>query len=56
MFTNRIRQAMAATLQGLPLSATVTSFAPPKIDFDMEQMTGGRFIAEEMANHESIPW
>lgn len=49
MFTNRIRQAMAATLQGLPLSATVTSFAPPKIDFDMELMTGGRFIAEEMA-------
>ncbi|MDP9031192.1 MAG: phage tail protein, partial [Pseudomonadota bacterium] len=33
MFTNRIRQAMAATLQGLPLSATVEEFTPPVIDF-----------------------
>ncbi|ALI02634.1 phage tail protein [Pseudomonas sp. FW306-02-F02-AA] len=49
MFTNRVRQAIAATLQGLPLSATVEDFTPPKIDFDMEPMTGGRFIAEEMA-------
>jgi phage tail tube protein FII len=49
MFTNRVRQAIAATLQGLPLSATVDSFTPPKIEFDMEPMTGGRFIAEEMA-------
>lgn len=49
MFTNRVRQAIAATLQGLPLSATVESFAPPKIDFVMETMTGGRFIGEAMA-------
>jgi phage tail tube protein FII len=49
MFTNRVRQAIAATLQGLPLSATVDSFTPPKIEFEMEAMTGGRFIAEEMA-------
>ncbi|NWC92388.1 MULTISPECIES: phage major tail tube protein [unclassified Pseudomonas] len=49
MFTNRVRQAIAATLQGLPLSATVEEFTPPKIEFDMELMTGGRFIVEEMA-------
>lgn len=49
MFTNRVRQAIAATLQGLPLSATVEEFSPPKIEFDMEAMVGGRFIAEEMA-------
>jgi P2 family phage contractile tail tube protein len=49
MFTNRVRQAIAATLQGLPLSATVEEFTPPKIDFEMENMTGGRFIGEEMA-------
>ena len=49
MFTNRVRQAIAATLQGLPLSATVEEFTPPKIEFDMESMSGGRFIAEEMA-------
>ncbi|MDB6446135.1 hypothetical protein SAMN03159507_04525 [Pseudomonas sp. NFACC32-1] len=49
MFTNRVRQAIAATLQGLPLSATVEEFTPPKIEFEMESMTGGRFIAEEMA-------
>ncbi|MBT2371988.1 phage major tail tube protein [Pseudomonas fluorescens] len=49
MFTNRVRQAIAATLQGLPLSATVEEFTPPKIEFDMEPMTGGRFIGEEMA-------
>ncbi len=49
MFTNRNRQAIAATLQGLPLSATVEEFTPPKIEFDMEEMRGGRFIVEEMA-------
>ncbi|WP_417693672.1 phage major tail tube protein [Pseudomonas sp.] len=49
MFTNRVRQAIAATLQGLPLSATVEEFTPPKIEFDMEAMVGGRFIGEEMA-------
>ncbi|MFP3335711.1 phage tail protein, partial [Pseudomonas sp. SIMBA_064] len=54
MFTNRVRQAIAATLQGLPLSATVNSFTPPKIDFDMEPMTGGRFIAEEMAKSAKV--
>ncbi|SKA85921.1 hypothetical protein SAMN05421862_104103 [Pseudomonas extremaustralis] len=54
MFTNRIRQAIAATLQGLPLSATVNSFTPPKIDFDMESMTGGRFIGEEMAKSAKV--
>jgi len=48
MFTNRVRQAIAATLQGLPLSATVESFIPPKIDFVMETLTGGRFIPESM--------
>ena len=49
MFTNRVRQAIAATLQGLPLSATVEEFTPPKIDFEMENMVGGRVIGEEMA-------
>lgn len=49
MFTNRVRQAIAATLQGLPLSATVEDFTPPKIEFDMEEMRGGRFITEHMA-------
>ncbi|MDR6945624.1 P2 family phage contractile tail tube protein [Pseudomonas sp. 2957] len=49
MFTNRVRQAIAATLQGLPLSATVEEFTPPKIEFDMEEMRGGRFMVEEMA-------
>ena len=48
MFTNRNRQAIAATLQGLPLSATVEEFTPPKIEFDVEEMRGGRFIVEEM--------
>ncbi|KAF2393083.1 MULTISPECIES: phage major tail tube protein [Pseudomonas] len=54
MFTNRVRQAMAATLQGLPLSATVESFEPPKIDFAMETMTGGRFIGEDMAKSATV--
>lgn len=49
MFTNRVRQAIAATLQGLPLSATVDDFTPPKIEFEMEEMRGGRFITEQMA-------
>ena len=35
MFTNRVRQAIAATLQGLPLSATVEEFTPPKLLLDM---------------------
>jgi P2 family phage contractile tail tube protein len=48
MFTNRVRQAIAATLQGLPLSATVEQFTPPKIEFEVDPMTGGRFIVEEM--------
>lgn len=49
MFTNRVRQAMTATLQGLPLMATIDDFDPPPIEFDVEEMKGGRFIAEEMA-------
>lgn len=48
MFTNRVRQAIAATLQGLPLSTTVESFIPPKVDFIMEPMASGRFIPEDM--------
>ncbi|AZF04029.1 MULTISPECIES: phage major tail tube protein [unclassified Pseudomonas] len=54
MFTNRVRQAIAATLQGLPLSATVDSFTPPKIEFEMDAMTGGRFIAEEVAKSAKV--
>ncbi|MDO8712088.1 MAG: phage major tail tube protein [Pseudomonas sp.] len=54
MFTNRVRQAIAATLQGLPLSATVESFTPPKIEFGMETMTGGRFIGEEMIKNGTV--
>ena len=54
MFTNRVRQAIAATLQGLPLSATVDSFTPPKIEFEMDPMTGGRFIAEEVAKSAKV--
>lgn len=49
MFTNRVRQIITATLQGLPLMATIEEFEPPKIDFEMEEMRGGRFVAEEMA-------
>jgi P2 family phage contractile tail tube protein len=30
------------------LSATVEDFTPPKIEFEMEEMRGGRFIVEEM--------
>jgi hypothetical protein len=54
MFTNRVRQAIAATLQGLPLSATVEEFTPPKIEFQMEPMSGGRFIAEDMAKSATV--
>lgn len=49
MFTNRVRQMIAATLQGLPLMATIDDFDPPPIEFDMEDMQGGRFVSEEMA-------
>lgn len=49
MFTNRVRQLLTAFLQGLPLMATVEEFEPPKIDFETEEMRGGRFLAEEMA-------
>ncbi|NPZ19503.1 phage tail protein [Pseudomonas aeruginosa] len=48
MFTNRVRQMIAATLQGLPLMQTVEEFDPPVIDFEMEEMGGGRFVTEEM--------
>ena len=49
MFTNRVRQAIAATLQGLPLMQTVEEFDPPLIEFEMEEFQGGRFVGEEMA-------
>lgn len=49
MFTNRVRQIMTATLQGMPLMATIEDFDPPPIEFDQESMRGGRFIEEEMA-------
>jgi len=49
MFTNRVRQTIAAMLQGLPLMATVEDFDPPAITMKTEEMLGGRFIGEEMA-------
>lgn len=49
MNTSRVRQLITATLQGLPLMHTIEEFEAPKIEFDMEEMQGGRFIAEEMA-------
>lgn len=49
MFTNRVRQAIAATLQGLPLMQTIEEFDPPPIEFEMEEFQGGRFVSEEMA-------
>lgn len=49
MFTNRVRQLITATLQGLPLMATIDEFEPPKIEMEVEEMRGGRFISEEMA-------
>ncbi|UZD98485.1 phage major tail tube protein (plasmid) [Pseudomonas corrugata] len=49
MFTNRVRQMITATLQGMPLMATIEDFDPPPIEFDQESMRGGRFIEEEMA-------
>lgn len=49
MFSNRVRQIITATLQGLPLMATIDEFEPPKIEMETEEMRGGRFISEEMA-------
>lgn len=49
MFTNRVRQLITATLNGLPLMATIEEFEPPKIDMETEEMRGGRFVSEEMA-------
>lgn len=49
MFTNRVRQIITATLQGMPLMATIEEFDPPKIEFEMEEMRGGRYVSEEMA-------
>jgi len=46
---NRTRIAIAATLEGMPLMETIDDFDPPKLEFDMEAMRGGRFIEEEMA-------
>jgi phage tail tube protein FII len=40
---------ITATLQGMPLMATIDDFDPPPIEFDQESMRGGRFIEEEMA-------
>ncbi|MBA1250910.1 phage major tail tube protein [Pseudomonas luteola] len=47
--TNRVRQMISATLQGMPLMATIDDYDPPKIDFETEEMRGGRFLSEEMA-------
>jgi phage tail tube protein FII len=49
MMTSRVRQMIQATLGGLPVMQKIDDFDPPKIDFDMETMQGGRFIEEEMA-------
>ena len=49
MFTNRVRQAIAATLQGLPLSATVDSFTPPKIEFEMDPTKANEAWREQVA-------
>ena len=49
MFTNRVRQLITATLQVLPLMASIEEFEPPKIELEVEEMRGGRFISEEMA-------
>lgn len=49
MFTNRARQIITATLQGLPLCAQIEEYEPPSIEMEMEEMRGGRFIPEEMA-------
>lgn len=49
MMTSRIRQMIQATLGGLPVMQKIDDFDPPKIDFDMETLQGGRFIEEEMA-------
>lgn len=49
MMTSRIRQMIQATLGGLPVMQKIDDFDPPKIDFDMETLQGGRYIEEEMA-------
>jgi hypothetical protein len=49
MLTNRTRQIITATLQGIPLMATIEEYTPPPIEFDMEEHRGGRFLPEEMA-------
>lgn len=48
MLTNRVRQIITATLQGIPLMATIEEFSPSSIEFDTEEMRGGRFVPEEM--------
>lgn len=47
--TSTIRQMITATLAGLPVMQKIEEFEPPKIDFDMETLQGGRFIEEEIA-------
>lgn len=49
MFTNRTRQFIAATLQGLPLHLTIEDFDPPALEMEMEEHRGGRFVPEEQA-------
>lgn len=49
MFTNRVRQIITATLQALPLHATIEEYEPPPIEMETEEMRGGRFLPEEMA-------
>lgn len=49
MMTSTIRQMITATLAGLPVMQKIDDFDPPKIDFDMETLQGGRFIEEEIA-------
>lgn len=48
MLTNRTRLIFTATLQGLPLMATLEEYSPPTIEFDTEEHRGGRFLPEEM--------
>ncbi|HEC0486931.1 phage major tail tube protein [Pseudomonas aeruginosa] len=48
MLTNRTRLIFAATLNGVPLMATIEEYTPPPFEFDTEEHRGGRFVPEEM--------
>lgn len=48
MLLNRTRLIFTATLQGLPLMATIEEYTPPPLEFDTEEHRGGRFLPEEM--------